>query len=507
MRAATRDGGAGDLHVLQEELKKLGISVVSGRQDTVISVKVKGLAGRALIRGLRLADQLLQEKIKHAIKTCTDPATKLFTDPTFGPSSNDPDGAAAMCKAGSTAPSKGGSQHQAKVLGLLQRGKLRWERPIYAADNEEVENSPQGGDEDDIYAMTSSDNVFASNATLFADGVSSGDVIQGNLGDCWFLSALSVVATRSDLLEQTFWRKDQHKSKGLFVCKFMKNFVWNYVLIDDRLPVFGFSDKKAGKPYFARCRNPDELWPPVTSSKDVAVESSAGNGLYFKHAYALVDAAEIKTGKGEYVRLVKLRNPWGMGEWTGPWSDSSDERAGNEDAIEKFFKILKRKVGANAEKRVFMTLNVQGKVGADEISQEEVIEINANDGTFFMSFDAWMQSFTHFFAGIGMLRARIFASLSQEDPRGSENLKIVPVGFHICSLSQVVNEASKFEIREPAKKLDAYYRLYKPADRESFQTGKRPENLPPAIIPGTVIAGIDNDGVPQPAYTFKQAVS
>lgn len=57
------------------------------------------------------------------------------------------------------------------------------------------------------------------------------------------------------------------------------------------------------------------IQPPVTSAKEVAVESSAGNGLYFKHAYALVDAAEIRTAKGDYVRLVKLRNPWGMGEW------------------------------------------------------------------------------------------------------------------------------------------------------------------------------------------------
>ncbi|KAE9140769.1 hypothetical protein PF007_g531 [Phytophthora fragariae] len=628
MRAAMKDTGVEDLHTLQEELKRLGISVVSGRQDTVISVKIKGLAGRALLRGLRLADQLLQEKIKNALQTCTDPATKLFTDPTFGPSSSDPDGAAAICRAGGVISAKGGSQHQAKVLGLLQRGKIRWERPIYATENEESDSSPQDEEDDDIYSMTSTDHVFASNATLFADGVSSGDVIQGNLGDCWFLSALSVVATRSDLLEQTFWRRDQHKAKGLFVCKFMKNFVWNYVLIDDRLPVFGFTDKKAGKPYFARCRNPNELWvsllekayaklhgsyealiggfvdcalndltgmcseqvilkegfpgfgenpyipakpqqkhgdpfweklarykqsgtlmgcsiqPPVTA-KEVAVESSAGNGLYFKHAYALVDVAEIKTAKGESVRLVKLRNPWGMGEWTGPWSDSSEERAQNEDAIERFFKILKRKVGANAEKRVFMTINAQGKVGADEISQEEVTKINTNDGTFFMSYDAWMQSFTHFFAGIDFpdawhgrrsegswneancggnttkstwinnphfelvidQRARIFASLSQEDPRGSENLKIVPVGFHICSLSPIGNDPNKVEIREPSKKLDAYYRLYKPADRDSFQTGKRPEHLPPAIIPGTVIPSIDDDGVPQPAYTFKQAVS
>lgn len=193
------------------------------------------------------------------------------------------------------------------------------------------------------------------------------------------------------------------------------------MIIDDLLPVFGFSKTKAGKPYFARCRDPNELWyatllattavsaqgrtshtlvrvsllekayaklhgsyealiggfvdvalndltgmcseqvilkegypgfgespfsptrpgekkgdgfwlklqqykasgtlmgcsiqPPPTGDKNVAAESSAGNGLYFKHAYALVDVAKIKAVKGELVDLVKLRNPWGMGEW------------------------------------------------------------------------------------------------------------------------------------------------------------------------------------------------
>jgi hypothetical protein len=81
----------------------------------------------------------------------------------------------------------------------------------------------QEEDEENGYSAGSSEEkVFASNAKLFADGVNSGDVIQGNLGDCWFLSALSVVATRADQLEEVFWRGDTHKSKGLFVCRFMK---------------------------------------------------------------------------------------------------------------------------------------------------------------------------------------------------------------------------------------------------------------------------------------------
>lgn len=108
-------------------------------------------------------------------------------------------------------------------------------------------------------------------------------------------------------------------------------------------------------------------------------------------------------------------------------------------------------------------------------------------------------------------RSRVFISLSQEDPRGKDTQKIVPVGFHVCSLCDVSGGdtgGKKFEMKEPAKKADAYYRLYKaPKDRADFQSGARPEPLPPLIIPGSAIPGIDGDGVPQPAYTFKQAVS
>jgi hypothetical protein len=45
-----------------------------------------------------------------------------------------------------------------------------------------------------------------------------------------------------------------------------------------------------------------------------------------RHAYGLVAAREVDLGKGEKVRLVRVRNPWGKGEWKGAWSDTTQER-------------------------------------------------------------------------------------------------------------------------------------------------------------------------------------
>jgi len=38
------------------------------------------------------------------------------------------------------------------------------------------------------------------NPVFIDDGASSNDVKQGQIGDCWFIGALSVIATRNDLL-------------------------------------------------------------------------------------------------------------------------------------------------------------------------------------------------------------------------------------------------------------------------------------------------------------------
>jgi hypothetical protein len=60
-----------------------------------------------------------------------------------------------------------------------------------------------------------------------------------------------------------------------------------------------------------------------TAGVEESSASSAGfaqMGLLRGHAYGLEMLAEV-AGR----RLLRLRNPWGRGEWTGPWSDEAPE--------------------------------------------------------------------------------------------------------------------------------------------------------------------------------------
>lgn len=48
------------------------------------------------------------------------------------------------------------------------------------------------------------------------------------------------------------------------------------------------------------------------------------NGLITQHAYSVTGLARVRGPLGE-TPLVRLRNPWARGEWTGPWSERSWE--------------------------------------------------------------------------------------------------------------------------------------------------------------------------------------
>ena len=125
-------------------------------------------------------------------------------------------------------------------------------------------------------------------AKFFADGTESNDVVQGSLGDCWFVSALSVIATKDYLLRGEFSPDilddgeiddeenvmlstgvyppifHSFRKKGIFCFRFFKNFQWRYVIVDDRLPCQKiFNKNQVPTLLYGKCRSRNEFWVPL----------------------------------------------------------------------------------------------------------------------------------------------------------------------------------------------------------------------------------------------------
>lgn len=92
------------------------------------------------------------------------------------------------------------------------------------------------------------------NPVLFADGADPLDINQGAIGDCWYMSALSVMTQRQKELLDLFESKE-HSAAGVFSVNFYKNGERINVLIDSHFPA-----TKQGGAAFGRSANDNELW-------------------------------------------------------------------------------------------------------------------------------------------------------------------------------------------------------------------------------------------------------
>ncbi|XP_070605591.1 calpain-5 isoform X2 [Erythrolamprus reginae] len=79
---------------------------------------------------------------------------------------------------------------------------------------------------------------------LFVDGISSHDLHQGQVGNCWFVAACSALASREALWQKVIpdWKEQEWSSEkpqnyaGIFHFQFWRFGRWVDVVIDDRLP-------------------------------------------------------------------------------------------------------------------------------------------------------------------------------------------------------------------------------------------------------------------------------
>lgn len=199
--------------------------------------------------------------------------------------------------------------------------------------------------------------------------------MQGLLGNCYFLSVLSVLAERENRIKKLFIT-DKPNKFGLYAVKFFKNGEEKEIVVDDMIACY------RGEPAFSKSHG-DELWvillekawakvhgcferieagfaenvmADLTGAPTEVIETeeeniferlkegdakgwimaaSAGSteaskealedlGLVGNHSYGLIGVVDVIDIFGDTVQLVKLRNPWGEFEWKGDWGDDSD---------------------------------------------------------------------------------------------------------------------------------------------------------------------------------------
>jgi hypothetical protein len=77
--------------------------------------------------------------------------------------------------------------------------------------------------------------------------VEPGDINQGSLGDCYFLSALAVLSTREELLFSVFPdAQPSDLSLGAFGVRFWRDGAWRIVVVDAKMPTHARRAKELG---------------------------------------------------------------------------------------------------------------------------------------------------------------------------------------------------------------------------------------------------------------------
>ncbi|XP_023700707.2 calpain-5-like [Paramormyrops kingsleyae] len=96
---------------------------------------------------------------------------------------------------------------------------------------------------------------------LFVDGISSHDLNQGAVGNCWFVAACSCLALKPDLWDKVIpdwkeqdWDISPDKDAGIFHFRFWIFGEWLDVVVDDRLPTVN------GELIYCHSKSKREFW-------------------------------------------------------------------------------------------------------------------------------------------------------------------------------------------------------------------------------------------------------
>ncbi|CAJ1433777.1 unnamed protein product [Effrenium voratum] len=236
---------------------------------------------------------------------------------------------------------------------------------------------------------------------LVKNGASAHDIEQGQLGDCYFVSALAALAESPAFMARLLPGAQTINPEGIYAVRFWQDGEWRVVVVDDQLPC-----RKPNRLFFAAARNGD-FWvslvekayaklcgsyyaiksgsqpdaflaltgltmpqtiklrsyrPDPEDKKELyrlmrecastgGLLGCASKGKWEKgiaplHAYTVLGLREVETVDGEMLKMVHIRNPWGAGiEWKGKFSDGDSAWDSVHEAVREDMNAKKAKDG------------------------------------------------------------------------------------------------------------------------------------------------------------------
>lgn len=107
----------------------------------------------------------------------------------------------------------------------------------FGTGNESKQFNKVGWARAEDLAMVKKGGDAASAVRVVHEGYNPNDLAQGMLGDCWLLSAFSVLASRPEYLDQVLCTREYNPA-GVYGVRLWKGGQWREVVLDDQLPVY-----------------------------------------------------------------------------------------------------------------------------------------------------------------------------------------------------------------------------------------------------------------------------
>ncbi|XP_069624541.1 calpain-8-like isoform X1 [Ranitomeya imitator] len=278
-------------------------------------------------------------------------------------------------------PIKFADQDFVKLKAECLASKTLFEDPKFPAAQSSLGTKLLGPDSETVKGLEwKRPKELKTNPVFIIGGAEREDVNQGVLGNCWFLGSIACLTTNKDCLCRVI-PQDQSFDKdyaGIFCFKFWQYGQWVKVVVDDKLPT------KNNKLIFVESKTSEEFWSALLEKAyakingsyegleagyvlESLVDFTGGVGEVYRtksapndlleiiqrrllekslvgctsqfgdskakhlsesivrgHIYSITRVEEVTSGENK-VQLIRVWNPWGYSEWTGAWSDNSDE--------------------------------------------------------------------------------------------------------------------------------------------------------------------------------------